>query len=204
MKDEVKRRSLLNAKYREYLQRHIGNTSVGASTARGMGPKGTIQAAREYLQTVDLRRFRVRSERMFQRRLNKVTEELRQSLPKKARHWGSSRKFLNIFLRGCLYNRYVCEHYKLQVLERWLEVPLDSQVGKGLRKCLPKENVPRWKSVVGITPRENATFQSCAARLAVSEGVCRVHLDLKFWRAPDADPGARRGRAGKRFTHRQT
>jgi len=175
----------MKAKYREYLQRRIGSTSVGASTARGMGPKGTVQAAREYLQTVDLRRFRVQSERAFQRQLDKTTEELRQSLPKKARHWGSSRKFLNIFLRGCFYNRYLCEHYKLHLLEPWFEVPLDSQVGKGLRNCSSNQDVPRWKSVVGLTPEQNSVFQSCASRLAISEGVCRVHLDLKFWRAPD-------------------
>ena len=151
-----------------------------------MGPRGTVQAAREYLQSVDLRRFRVRSERAFQRELDKATDELRQSLPRKARHFGSSRKFLTIFLRGCFYNRYLCENYKLQVLEPWLEVPLDSQVGKGLRKCAPNGNVPRWKTVVGLTPQQNTTFQSCAAALAASEGVSRVHLDLKFWRAPDA------------------
>ena len=176
----------MNAKYRRYLERRIGSTSVGPSTARRMGPKGTIQAARAYLQTIDLRRFCVRSERSFQRELDKATEELRQGLPKRARFFGSSRKFINIFLRGCLYNRYLCEHYNLHVLEPWLEVPLDSQVGNGLRRCAPNSNVPRWKSVVGLTPEQNAAFQSCATEFAKSEGVCRVHLDLKFWRATDA------------------
>ncbi len=172
----------MNAKYLQYLKRRIGSTAIGASTARGMGPKGTIQAARAYLQTIDLRRFRVKSERGFCRELDKATEELRQRLPKKARRFGSSRKFLNIFLRDCVYNRYVCDHYNLLALEPWLEVPLDSQVGNGLREYLPNDNVPRWKTVVGLTPEQNAIFQAHAARLAAREGVCRAHLYLKFWR----------------------
>ena len=175
----------MNAQYRQYLQRRLGSASVGPSTARGMGPKGTIQAARAYLQNVELRRFCVHSERAFQRRLNETTEELRRRLPNGARYWGSSRKFLNIFLRDCFYNRYICEHYKLHALEPWLEVPLDSHVAKGMGKCPAGGDVPRWRTVVGLTPEQNAVFQACASRLAASEGVCRVHLDLKFWRMPN-------------------
>lgn len=44
----------MNKAYLELLQKRIGSTSVGASTARGMGPPGTIQAARRFLQGLDL------------------------------------------------------------------------------------------------------------------------------------------------------
>jgi hypothetical protein len=176
----------MNRKYRKLLQRRIGNTSIGASTARGMGPRGTIQAARSYLEILDLRAFRVRSERAFLRQLDRATEGLRQSLPANARHWGSSRKFLNIFLRGCCYNRYLCAHYRLKTLEPWLELPLDSHVAKGLRKAAAHRALPRWKSVIGLTPEESNRFQAFAAVLARSERVRRVHLDLLFWRARDA------------------
>lgn len=47
----------MNKNYLQLLQKRVGGTSVGASTARGMGPAGTIQAARKYLQGVNISRF---------------------------------------------------------------------------------------------------------------------------------------------------
>ena len=176
----------MNERYIALLQRRIGTTSVGPSTARGMGPPGTIQAARAYLQTLDLRAFQVRSERTFVRELDRATEELRRSLPARARNWGSARKFLNIFLRGCFYNRYLCRQYTLQTLEPWLELPLDSHTAKGLRNKAARRELPRWKSVISLTAEHSAALQAFAASVGKSEGVSRVHLDLLFWRPQDA------------------
>jgi hypothetical protein len=147
-----------------------------------MGSQGTIPAARSYLQGVGLRRFAKRSEAAFLRELEAATNELRCSLPSDARHWGSSRKFLNIFLRGCLYNQYICNAYELQRIEPWLEVPLDSHVAKGLKRQAGRGALPQWKTVIGLTPAQSAAYQCYASDLAHREGVSRVHLDLKFWR----------------------
>src|SRR5688572_26252253 len=118
----------MNNEYIALLQRRIANTSVGPSTARGMGPQGTIKAARKFLADLDLRRLRKRSQSSFTVELDTLTVELMKALPKKAQHWGSARKFLNIFLRGVVYNRYLCDRYDLYALEPWLEIPLDRQV----------------------------------------------------------------------------
>ena len=147
-----------------------------------MGPPGTIQAARAFLAALDLRRFRVRSRPAFSAILDTVTEELRGSLPTKAQHWGSARKFLNIFLRDCLYDRILAEKYGLVRLEPWLEVPLDKQVAKGLRKLSPPVGAPRWQTVIGLQPGASALLQEAASRAAARDGVCRVHLDLRFYR----------------------
>lgn len=164
------------------LQQRVGSTSVGASTARGMGPAGTIQAARAFLKSVDIKRFSVRSETAFRSVLDAVTGELLESLPRKARRWGAARKFLNIFLRNCTTNKYLCEHFALDRIERWLEVPLDSHVGKRLRKEPAGSGLPKWKTVVGLTPEASAAFQKVATEVAAAEGVLRVHLDIKYWR----------------------
>ena len=39
------------------MQRRIARGSIGPSTLRGMGPKGTIERARTYLCMIDLRDF---------------------------------------------------------------------------------------------------------------------------------------------------
>ena len=147
-----------------------------------MGPPGTIQAARIFFQGVDLRRFRRRSEIAFAKELNAATNELEYSLPEGAQHWGSSRKFLNIFLRGCLYNQYICKAYSLDRLEPWLEVPLDSHIAKGLKRSAGRGQLPRWTTVIGLSQENSELFQAYASDFAARQKTFRVHLDLKFWR----------------------
>ena len=164
------------------VQRHIGSKSIGPSTARGMGPKKTIPKVRTYLGGLDLRPFKVRSEAAFLRVLERRTLELKMKMPRPARHWGSARKFLNIFLRNCLYDRYICNHYGLQILEPWLEVPLDSQVAKGLKSEPGADFLPRWKTVIGLERELSEEYQAFATKVALAKGLKRVHLDLVYWR----------------------
>ena len=165
------------------MQRRIANTSIGASTARGMGPKGTISAARSFLAKTDLARFSVESEQHFLAELNRVTGRLRRHLPEGARHWGAARKFLNIFLRGVVYNRHLCRRYKLTQVEPWLEIPLDSHVAGGLKQEPNSQSIPRWRSVIGLDHVQNLAYQRFAADVAKAYGVCRIHLDLYYWRS---------------------
>lgn len=173
---------LRNTEYLRYLRERQASTSIGASTARGMGPKGTIQAARAFLGKLQLERFHKKSEADFLTELNQVTNELKASLPKDARKWGSARKFINIFLRGCTYNKHLCAHHKLHSIESWLEVPLDSHVAKGLKQIAGRGKLPRWPGVIHLTPKDSARFQAFASEAARTEGVNRVDLDVKFWR----------------------
>ena len=83
---------------------------------------------------------------LFQRRLDRQTERLRRALPQTARHWGLSRKLLNIFLRDALYTGYLSDYYRLSVAERFFEVPLDSISGKAIRKCRSGAKLPRWQA----------------------------------------------------------
>ena len=165
------------------MQKRIANTSIAPSAARGMGPAGTIPAARKYLSRIDLSKFSVHSEKEFTGRLNYCTGSLRRRLPEGARYWGSSRKFLNIFLRGVVYNRHLCRQYGLSHIERWLELPLDSHVAKGLRREKKGKSIPRWKSVISLSHHHNRQFQEFASEVAKRYGTKRVHLDLRYWRS---------------------
>lgn len=174
------------------MQKRLGRTAVGPSTARGMGPKGTIAAARGFLQELDLRRFNVKTAAGYRRRLDEVTLELQARLPRTAQHWGAARKFLNIFLRNCSYNRFMSEAYDLARLEAWMEVPLDSHVAKGIKRDLHADDtVPRWGTVIRLSPSESDLWQAAARKIAVQEGIASVHLDVRYWngdhlkRAPD-------------------
>jgi len=164
------------------LHRRIASTSIGASTARGMGPGGTVAAARSFLADLSLARFRCRSASSFQRTLDRVTDEYVEELPRGAQHWGSARKFLNIFLRHVVYSRYLCEEYRLAHIVPWLEVPLDSHVALGLRGERGGSSLPRWHTVIGLDAATSRRYQDFAAEVASRMGCERVHLDLLYWR----------------------
>ena len=174
---------MMNAKFIKDMQRWMANTSIGASTARRMGPKKTVEKARTFLKGLRLKRFLKKTESAFVKELDKVTEELMEALPHKAGKWGSARKFLNIFLRGCTYNKYLCTHYKLGQLEKWLEVPLDKDVAINLKCEAGRGMLPRWYGVIHLTPAESDIFQWFASGLADAKRVNRVDLDIEFWRS---------------------
>jgi len=101
--------------------------------------------------------------------------------------WGLARKLLNIYIRDCVYSRMLCAHYRLESIEPFLEVPLDSFVAKGLiaasndlgqSRCLPA-----WKTIKGLSREHSDRYQEFASELAQSRGHARVHLDVLLWGA---------------------
>jgi len=171
-----------NIEYLEYLREREASVSIGASTARNMGPEGTIKVARKYLADLDLNRFLTNTQGEFNSELESATNEMMKRLPKGYRYWGSSRKFINIFLRGCCYNKYLYTHHNLKIIEPWLELPLDSHTVKGLKANTKRGELPRWLGVIHLTPEDSEIYQTRASKLAKSDGVNRVDLDIKFWR----------------------
>ncbi len=171
------------------IQKRLAMVSIGPSTARNMGPQGTIQATREFLARMRLDKFSKASEEEFRKELNRATTLLLKHLPGEAsEHWGAARKFLNIFMCGAFYNRFLCERYGFDVVEPWLELPLDSHVARGLRSEPGGESLPKWNTVIGLTPEGNGAYQKFAAGIAERKGTYRVHLDLIYWRAEKQKP----------------
>lgn len=176
----------MNDKFIELLRKRIAKTSIGASTARGMGPKGTVAAARDYLGELKLSEFSISTEKEFKSVLDCKTSKYcnYQKLPDGTLHWGAARKFLNPFLRDIVHNKYLCEKYHLSQIEPWLEIPLDSNVGKQLRREPEGQVLPRWTTVTGrdgIDKQKNKKYQDVASQVAERQGVLRIHLDLRYF-----------------------
>ena len=165
----------------ELHQKRVAEVAISPSSARRMGPSGTVKMARQFLRDLDLKRFSLSSRVGFELVLDEVTDELRSAL--QIESWGVARKLLNIFLRDVAYNVFLRDHYQFEKLEGYLELPLDSHVAKWLQQEVGSGLLPRWKSVTSISQELNARYQSAAEDVASAMGLARVHLDLYAWRA---------------------
>ena len=172
----------MNRELITWMQKRAANGAVGASTIRGMAPAGTAKVIKDYLRGMDIKFVKARTESDFEKNLDVITDGLLKALPHGSKHWGMARKCVNIFLRNCLYNRYLCSHYKLEPLEEWLEIPLDSHVGKGLIAHAEKGSLPKWEKVIALTREQSNQYQQAARDLAKKKRVCRVHLDDWLYR----------------------
>ncbi|HUY68388.1 MAG TPA: hypothetical protein VMV79_03710 [Alphaproteobacteria bacterium] len=185
----------MNEEFLKYLQGWAANVAISPSTVRGMGPKGTMKAAIDFLAVLDLSQFtKCNSHETFNELLNKMTKELQKKLPRdlpkgRGQYWGTARKCLNIFLRDAFYNHYLREKFCLSKLEPWLEVPLDSYVAKGLRAEKDGEDLPKWESVVRLEQAANANYQKFAEEDIKSDSIwkSRVHLDVRYWRRKNSN-----------------
>jgi hypothetical protein len=185
----------LEEQFWELLLQRIAGSGISPSAAQNQGPPGTLRSAQEFLFRPSLIEgfSQADTPESFRDMLDKQTDELRLSLPlgknkngtPRGRHWGSARKFLNIFLFECTLNRYLCNHYKnLHKLEPWLEVPLDSLVGNGLAHEKEGKTL-QWVSIIGLEKEASDQFQKVAQLVANKMNTYRVHLDLYYLRYRD-------------------
>ena len=112
---------MMNKQFISDVQRFTAVSAVGVSALRRQGV-GTIGRIQKYLGSLDLTDMRsLKNEDDFSSWLDLKTEDLVQNQNVK---WSAARKALNLFLRDCLYNKYLCAEYRLDHLEPWLEMPL--------------------------------------------------------------------------------
>lgn len=161
-------------------QIRVARIAISASTARGR-ESGTVLAARGFLPAINLRSLAQLDERAFARRLDHLTGKLCALLPDRSDGWGFARKFLNIFLRDSLYDAHLSRTFRLARIERWLEVPLDGDVGRRLLAEPEGASLPRWRTIYELDHATHLAFQQVASRVAARKGIARVHLDLLFW-----------------------
>jgi hypothetical protein len=137
------------------LRRRTAELSVGASTVRRAGRNGSGSSARATAGSAQgLRRLIALS---LLAALDRETVRIQRQLPDGARHWGVARKVLNIFLRSCVYSRPLASAYGLAHIDRWLELPLDSQVAEGIVMCSGAK-LPRWRTVKAVSRRIHAEY----------------------------------------------
>jgi hypothetical protein len=126
-----------------------------------------------------LAKFAVRDRHGFERALDRHTQRLMATLPKRGATWGLARKLLNIFLRDSLYTTYLNRAYGLSAAEGLLEIPLDSITAKRLRTEIPE--LPRWRGVRHLDQQVSAAYQAAALLVAKRERTLKVHLDAYWW-----------------------
>jgi hypothetical protein len=133
------------------------------------------------LRQLNLKAFGQSTKEQFAERLDAATAELRDSLPRGARHWGLARKVVNIFLRDCLYTTYLDSAYSLRNVEAYLELPLDSITAIHLKRAAGRGKLPAWPGVKHLTERLSAKFQEAASSEAARQSIRRIHLDAIWW-----------------------
>lgn len=164
------------------LQVRTAMLAIGRSTLRSQGAPGMVVAARRFLRNLDLNLLSVNTSEHFMEVLDIQTNLLASQFPGKGQgNWGAARKSLNIFMRDVYYCHPLCEHFKLAVLEPWLEVPLDSHVHNGLLSDATNK-INSWPGVKALTPEISNQLQNTASAIAKSLGVARIHLDVRYWR----------------------
>lgn len=160
------------------VQKFIAISAVGVSALRGQGA-GVIDRVRKYLGEMHLSETRLlRDEVTFCEWLDDKTNDLVCSQEVK---WGAARKALNLFLRDCLYNRYLSSEYSLDQLESLMEIPLDSVIAGQLKRNAGRGQLPIWPGLKGLKKEDSKRFQDHASGMAAQEGVPRVHLDIGMW-----------------------
>src|SRR5665811_1628210 len=127
----------MQQKFYRSVQNFIVN-AYGVAVVRNMAPKGKnrgyLDNIREFLKEIDLADIGKADAPQFPQVLDNQTEKLRRHMPRYAPYWGTARKCLNLFFRDTLYNFYLRKEYGLEKFEKYMEIPLDSYVGKELRE----------------------------------------------------------------------
>jgi hypothetical protein len=163
------------------IQKFVAIAAVGVSALRGQG-KGVLKSTQKYLGELDLSTLKdINTNVDIISWLDKQTEEILDCMPVMNRPWGAARKALNLFLRDCLYNKYLCQEYKMDRLEKWLEIPLDSLVANGLQKKAEKGLLPRWPGLKHLKKEISDQYQDTAQSFADKNEIARVHMDVALW-----------------------
>jgi hypothetical protein len=175
---------MIPGEFHRRIQTYVVNAGIDMSVLRS-APAGTKDAAHKFLFALDLGEFTA-DPASFPVVLNEKTEALKDSFPENGRVWGRARKCLNIFLRNATYSYYLREKYVLGKLESILELPLDSNVARGLKRDAAEYHISppaTWKfTIIGLTPKTNDSWQAIASEVARKRNIHRVHLDLWYWR----------------------
>ncbi|MBL7205833.1 MAG: hypothetical protein ISS63_16130 [Desulfobacteraceae bacterium] len=162
------------------LQRQVAVLSVGPSALRGQG-KGVLAATQKFLSRVSLARLPKSNPIRFESWLDRQTNRLLDTLPLKSRPWGAARKAINLYLRDALYNQYLCRRFRMNRVESWLEIPLDSAVARGLKQASQRGELPSWPGLKGLTKSVSNQYQEFASELSNRMNIERVHLDIYLW-----------------------
>lgn len=173
--------------------RRLADTTIDGTVLRNQGAPGVVKVVRSFLPNIDLATFGCETRSAFDDELKRQTKALMDVLPVGARHFGTARKSLNLYLGETYYHQFVCREYGLDRIAHFLELPLDSQVAsflidQGRDRCA---HLPPWPGVKHLTEEESRRYQDFAAAYAdgLGDGWYRIHLDVLAWRRQKKEEG---------------
>lgn len=183
------------------------NSSIGTSTVRNQG-NGIAEPIRKKLEKVfHFEEFftKLKSNNLedFEEYLNYLTNKLngingqaRNTNPPGRVKWGTARKCVNLLLRSTVYNGFIWDKHELNEndfnqggLMDKLELPLDSYVAKGIKEDCHEYSIIFDKKtyasfrIININKKANDYYQSKALEIGKARELCRIDLDLYYWRS---------------------
>ncbi|MCC6906311.1 MAG: hypothetical protein IT430_00090 [Phycisphaerales bacterium] len=123
---------------------------------------------------------------MYERWLDDQTDALLHSVDVKVRvstrPWGTARKALNLFMRGCVCDHLLRAAHHLDRVEAAAELPLDGVVAIRLKQLAGRGRLPEWPGLKHLTRDDHRLFQIFAAQEAERRGMrARIYLDYLLW-----------------------
>jgi len=182
------------------------NSSIGTSTVRNQG-NGIAEPIRRKLKEVFhfedfFKNLVAHDTELFRHYLKKLTDKL-EGLEGESNNdnkpgivkWGTARKCVNLVFRATVYNGFIWDMHKLKKsdfnydgLMNKLELPLDNHVVKGIRDDCKKYDLPFDKNkylsfrIKSLKKEDSPYYQDKASQIAIKRKVCRIDLDLCYWR----------------------
>ena len=168
------------------VQKFVAREAVGQTAMRNQGT-GVLNAVHIYLDEINLALMKTNSRSDYMEWLDHHTMSLLNKLPVRSKPWGAARKAINLFMRTALYNRYLNHEFKLEGVETWMEIPLDSAVARGLRKEVSRGSLPQWPGLKKLTRQVSNQFQTFAQSLADRRDLARAFtlICIFGWRIDD-------------------
>ena len=170
-----------NRRFLTSVRKFTAVDAVGPSAVRGQ-PSGTLGAIHEYLGRLRLDRLASMDRTDYARWLDARTRYLQKKLPGPQKPWGVARKAMNLFMRSCLYNRYLSRKFHLTRVQRYMEIPLDGAVARGLNRRAGRGKLSQWPGLSGLQADVSQEYQNQARKCARSLGFPgRVFFDNYLW-----------------------
>ena len=174
----------MNTERLKKLKTRLVQASMGASALRG-STTGTLDAARDFLDTINLVEFCEKAKTSFDKAHADLVSSLSTHLEGNSlsNEFGRCAKAVNLFLRAMAENHHIRQAYDLEGLEQQLHLPIDSHAYAGLKQYLTSENAFPWKGIINLKNIEYENLQSLVRIEATRRNIPPIELDNFFWRS---------------------
>jgi len=129
-------------------------------------------------ETIDTGKY----ERWLDDQTDALLDTIDANVKVSTRPWGTARKALNLFMRGCICDHLLRAAHCLDRIEAVAELPLDGVVAIRLKQLAGRGRLPEWPGLKHLTLDDHRLFQAFAAQETERCGMrARIYLDYLLW-----------------------